>query len=240
MPYLALILIFLFVALPPAYADDRYPEPLATALANVVQTDSDLRHDWRFHVSLYSEDGPLLARFDGDAASDARWTLLSPPLAELTRAQQDVWDETRSEAENGAPESGLFLAADAAEIIAGDIELASETEDALIYTFSPYLGEEAMDVAMARHLVGEITIRRDAPMVEQIRLHAPDRFRPQMIIRIDAFEMVMQFSRFEDFAVPVLSRIASRVEGSAAFQDLSERTEMTIDTVEYLGRRTHP
>ncbi|GJL97587.1 MAG: hypothetical protein DHS20C06_14040 [Hyphobacterium sp.] len=235
MRFMVLVLSMLFGGFPATFAEDPLPEPLVAAFANTVPMDSDMRRDWRFQVSVYSEDGPLLALFDGENVGDAQWILLSPSVGDLTRIQQAVWDDTRSGTDDGESESGLFIGDDAAEIIGGDVELVAETDDTLTYTFAPYLGEDGMDAAIARHLVGEITIRREPPAVEQIRLYAPERFRAQMILRIDAFEMVMQFSRLDGLAVPVFSRIASRIEGSAAFQDISERTEMTFESIEYLG-----
>ncbi|WP_323762346.1 hypothetical protein [Maricaulis sp.] len=215
---------------------DGWPDPLVAAFASAVEAETDGRENWRFLADAYTVDGPLALRFDGEQQdNDHGWSLVTPSMSELTAVQRTAWDEIISPGDEEGETGGLFLASDAAELIADEIQLLAETEAELTYTFAPYLGADEMDAAMARHLIGEVTVRRDGSGPARIRLHAPERFRPHPIVRIDAFELVMEFQRLEGLAAPVMRRLSSRVEGSAAFQDIAEVTEMTFSEIEYLG-----
>ncbi|WP_304075722.1 hypothetical protein [Maricaulis maris] len=215
---------------------DAWPAPLATAFASAVETEADRRENWRFLADAYTVDGPLALRFDGEHLDvENGWSLVSPSMDGLTAAQRTAYAEIISPDEDEDDAGGLFLAMDAAELIGGEIQLLAETDSALTYTFTPYLGPEEMDIAIARHLIGQVSVRRDGSGLASIRLHAPERFRPHLVVRIDSFDLVMEFQRLDGLTAPVLRRLSSRIEGSAAFQDLDEVTEMTFSEVEYLG-----
>jgi|GEM_PF-1345986 len=215
---------------------DAWPEALVAAFASAVESDSDGRENWRFMAEADTIDGPLILRFNGGQLGVRNgWSLETPSEDELTSVQRSSYTEIISPDEEEDDAGGLFLASDAVELIGGEIRLLSQTEAELTYTFSPYLGTDEMDAAIAHHLIGEVTVWRDGSGPARIRLHAPERFRPHPIVRIDVFDLVMEFQHIEGLTAPVMRRLSSRVEGSAAFQDISEVTEMAFTEIEYLG-----
>lgn len=235
MRFITVLLAGLLLLPPAVRADDPVPEPLRLAMAAAVDDGVDLREDWRFQATLTLEDGPVIGRFDGAAPDGAQWSLVWPRQGSLTETQSAAWDEAQAGPEDEEDSGGLFLASDALSLIGGDIREIEQTVSHITYGFAPFLGPDSMDVTFARHLVGEIRIRRDIPAVEHIRMYAPASFKPQIILRINAFEMQMDFAPLEGHAAPVLVRIVSNIEGSAAFQSISERSEMRFDEIEYLG-----
>lgn len=219
---------------------EAWPAPLVAAFASAVEPDSDGRENWRFRAEAGTVDGPLTLRFNGEQLGiENGWSLETPSEGDLTTGQRATFAEIVSPDEEEDDDGGLFLASDAADLIGGEIQLLSETDAALTYTFAPYLGTDDMDAAIAHHLIGEVTVRRDGSGLARIRLHAPERFRPHPIVRIDAFDLVMEFQNIEGLTAPVMRRLSSRIEGSAAFQDIGEMTEMTFSEIEYLGATGH-
>ena len=231
------------LAVAPVHAQETLHPVLVEAFAN-----SDLaarEEDWRFTLRVTNDDGELVGRFDGSLADGERWQLVSPPEDELSDMQAGLWagfaeDEDEDGDEDGDDEAGdddtgngLFFSLAEADIAPGSLSLAEETGSGWIFDFEPELGDEEMDVA--GHLRGRLTIGGRPTEVQELRLWAPESFKPHFAVRLHAFEMVQAYERVDGVPAPVLTRLSQSISGSAAFQGFDQSFELAFSDIEFLG-----
>lgn len=220
-----------------AQADDAATsplQPLESALERSVSADRD--DDWRFVMTVTRGEGELVARFDGSRPEDERWSLVSPAEADLGDGLRALWEDLRSDDDEDDGEGGLFFSREDALFRPGSVDLHVQDADDVTYRFQPEFDEDDADNApFADYLQGEITVGRDRPGVRQMRLWAPESFKPNFAIRVNRFELVQEFAELEGMPAPVLVRMSQNVSGRAAFQTFEEGFEIGFSEIEYLG-----
>lgn len=214
--------------------DGPIPAILAEALANAAVPSDET--DWRFTVVFNGEGEELVAGFDGTRAADARWTLVSPPRAEMTELLDEVWNDLTDTGEDGDT-GNLFFDPNDADLLWDTASLSAESGTGFVYTFQPDPAEaDEEDAAFLDHIRGELTIDADRPVVTQMRLYAPESFKPHFAVRVQEFEVVQHYTRIDGIPAPVLTRLSQTVRGSAMMQSFSESFEIEFTDIEYLGR----
>ncbi len=221
---------------PAALAQSVHPL-LDTALARGL--DETEASAWRYTVTATTQDGVLVGRFDGAQPIGEEWTLVSPAEDELSDFQSEIWSgfsrrgENADEAAEGYG-SGLFFSVDDSDIVPGSFALAEEAADALVFSFQPQLeGREEID--MGEYLTGALTVSRDPAVVTQMRMWAPESFKPHMAVRLNTLDIVQEFTQFDDLPAPVLTRLSQTIRGSAAFQAFDQSFELVFSEIEYSG-----
>ncbi|MEP3071999.1 hypothetical protein [Maricaulis sp.] len=221
----------------PAYAQTGPAgelEAFEAALGRTVAGDNDA--DWRFLLTFTGSAGEIAARFDGAQPEADRWTLVSPPEADLTEEQQAIWDDVITSDDDEEDEGGLFFDGEDALFLPGTLNLHLQDADDVTYRFQPQFdAEDEEEAAFAEYLRGEITVGRREPGVRHLRLYAPESFKPNFAIRVNRFELEQEFAEMADLPAPVLVRITQNIEGSAAFQTFPEGFEIGFSEIEYLG-----
>lgn len=221
-----------------AFSDtSTYPQPLAEALSMGYEAPDEAV--WRFNMRVSMNDEAMELSFDGAQADGAEWTLISPASPDsLSEELSDMWVDMNTpdgEEEEGRGISvgsggGLFFTPETARLIAGNVERTSGGG----YSFSPDLdpGSDEAD-SMAEHLSGELSLAA-AGHVDRIRIFAPASFKPNAAARVHAFEMVMDFQRFEGLPAPVMTSMSTVVDVSALFQRQQQNVRFDFFDVEYV------
>ncbi|WP_323761454.1 hypothetical protein [Maricaulis sp.] len=234
-PVFALMVIFGWLAASSVQAlqsDDPVHPILGPVLSRGdIETEES---EWRYVVTLTNEDGVMVGRFDGTQPDDERWQLVSPARDQLSDTQLRMWSglQRRDDVDEG-PYSGLFFSADDSDIAPGSLALDEESSDPLVFRFQPRMDDE--DPAIVENLRGALTILREPGTVIQVRIWAPDSFKPHMAVRVNTFEFVEEFTVFDGIPAPVRTRLTQQVSGRAAFQVFEQNFEMTFTEIEYLG-----
>lgn len=219
------------------HADNSsFPEPLADALAMTYETPENAH--WRFVLDITTGDETLSVRFDGSRPDGEDWSLISPADPEtLNEDLSEIWVEMNTpndaeQAEGGSSigTDGLFFDAESALLVAGGVRSLGSGR----YAFTPNLdpGSEEAD-PMQEHLSGELSLA-DAGHVGEIRIFAPESFKPNAAARIHAFEMVMTFDHHDGLPAPIMTSLSTHVEVSALFQRQQQRMAMRFSDVEYV------
>ncbi|WP_421791963.1 hypothetical protein [Hyphobacterium sp.] len=220
----------------PAFADySSFPQPLAQALE--LAQDSPEGAVWRFtfHITIDGEE--MTARFDGTQPDGADWTLLSPASAdELSDPLAEIWTDMNTvddaeEADDGVSigADGLFFDEDAASMVSGGIEELGDGR----YAFRPNLDPDAEEPdPMADNMTGEVALSANG-YINELRIFAPESFKPNAAARVHTFEMRMTFDQLEGFPAPIMISMATDIEVSALFQRQSQSLEFRFSDVEY-------
>jgi hypothetical protein len=218
----------------PVLCDDSRPALLEQALS-VPETAIWQASDWRYTLTISSSEGPIIGRFDGAADIESQWTLISPTMDGLSDSQLELWNDT-IEDDPDDDGNGLLFGADEAEMIGGDIVELSSTPIHVTYGFTPDLSEDNGDDPLGGHVRGEVTVRRENPAVQSLRVYAPESFKPHPIARLNVFEMQMEFGFVDGLDHPLLQNFQTIIEGRAAFQAFGEHLTMRVTDIEYLGQ----
>ncbi|WP_417486388.1 hypothetical protein [Maricaulis sp.] len=188
--------------------------------------------EWRFLVTMTSDDGTMIGRFDGTRPDGERWSLVSPEQDALSDLQAGMWTGLQEPDEDGE-DSGLFFSADDSDITPGSLELTEETADHLVFNFRPQFdGEEA---AMAEHVRGALTVSRQGASVTRLRMWAPESFKPHFAVRLNEFDMVQEYTAIDGLPAPVLTHLRQSISGRAAFQSFDQSFELAFSEIEFLG-----
>tara|TARA_R110002096_G_scaffold2953_1_gene15115 strand:- start:1561 stop:2346 length:786 start_codon:yes stop_codon:yes gene_type:complete len=240
-----------------AHADSELQLPRLVESAFNAGADAPEEAQWQFTLTAdMGEHGGFVARFDSAQADDARWTLIEPASAEdLSDTAREAWtnmstpdddEDTSDDAAGddgeearsfsiGGSGSGLYFGRDGMELVAGGVAELRNTPSQVIYSFLPDLtdddGDDSMGEAMAEYLRGELTISRNNPFVELLRIHAPESFKPNFMVRIHAFEMEMEFERLAGHPAPVMTRFLTHVEASAMMQRVNQHMEFRFSDI---------
>jgi hypothetical protein len=217
----------------PVFSDDSRPALLEQALSGPETIVWDAS-DWRYTMTISSNDGPIIGRFDGSQELESQWTLISPTFDALSDSQTELWNDT-IEDDPDDDGNGLLFGVDEADMIGGDIVELSSTTINVTYGFTPDLSEDNGDDPLGGHIRGEVTVRRENPAVQSMRVYAPESFKPHPIARLNVFEMQMHFGSVEGLDHPMLQSFQTTIEGRAAFQSFGEHLTMNITDIEYLG-----
>lgn len=216
----------------PVQAQDAMPSLLAEALAqSAVEGDPE---QWEFTVSFRSDAGDLVARFDGSRPEDDRWTLVSPAREEFNEIHEEVWSDLTEDDED---DSGtLFFHVTDAEFDWDSATLVGETPEAVTFGFTPDAdGADEEDMVFLENIRGELTIDRSDSEVSQMRLYAPESFKPHFAVRIREFEVVQTYSRVEGMPRPVLTQMTQNVRASAMMQTFNEDFSIEFSDIRYSG-----
>jgi hypothetical protein len=216
-----------------ALSDNARPALLESALETPAEA-TWVASDWRYTLTVTSNEGPITGRFDGTADDGNQWTLISPAFDTLTDSQIELWNDT-IEDDPDDDGNGLLFGADEAEMIGGDIIELASTPLTVTYGFTPDLSEDNGDDPLGGHIRGEVTVRRENPTIESLRIYAPESFKPHPVARLNVFEMQMDFGVIEGLEQPLMQSFQTIIEGRAAFQSFGEHLTMRITEIEYLG-----
>ncbi|WP_300528380.1 hypothetical protein [Maricaulis sp.] len=221
---------------PAALAQNAHPLLDAALARGLDETEASA---WRYTVTATTQDGVMVGRFDGAQPIGQEWTLVSPAEADLSDFQSEIWTgfsrrgENADEAAEGYG-SGLFFSVDDSDIVPGSFSLAEEAADLLVFSFEPQLeGNEEID--MAEHLSGALTVSRDPAVVTQLRMWAPESFKPHFAVRLNTLDIVQEFTQLDGMPAPVLTRLSQTIRGSAAFQEFDQSFELVFSEIEYSG-----
>lgn len=213
-------------------AQDVMPAILADALAQSAVA-SDVAH-WQFTVNFSSEDGDLVARFDGARPEDQRWTLVSPAADAMNEMQAEVWSDLITDDEDES--DGLFFHVSDADFDWETASLEAENSSSVIFSFQPDAEQaDDEDLAFLEHIRGEMTIDRTDAEVSRIRIYAPESFKPHFAVRVREFEMVQTYSRVDGIPRPVLTRMSQNVRASAMMQTVEESFSIEFSDIRYSG-----
>jgi hypothetical protein len=217
-----------------ALMDDVMPAQLADAVAR-RHVEAGARENWRFTLTVESEVGTIIGRYDGSLLADQQWMLLSPMRADMTEEQMDIWIDTIEPDEGETADGGLFFSDEEAEIFGGDYVVLPAATNRISYGFTPNLGDED-GARMEGHINGEVTIVQDTGVIESVRVFAPESFKPHPIARLHTFELRFGFELLDGQSVPHMTSFSTQLSGNAAFQDFSQDLTLRFSDVEYIGQ----
>lgn len=220
----------------PAFANTTdVPQPLAQALE--LAQESPEGAIWRYTLDIIIDGEEMTARFDGSQPDGADWTLLSPASPDdLNNALGEIWTDMNTpddgeEAERGISigRDGLFFDVNAARIVSGDIRDLGAGR----YGFAPNMNPDSDDSdAMADHMTGELVLS-GLGHIEQVRVFAPESFKPNSMARVHTFEMRMTFDQVEGLPAPIMTSMATEIDVSAMFQRQTQSLHFRFSDVEY-------
>jgi hypothetical protein len=225
-----------------AYSDSSiHPQPVSDALA--MTHDASNEAVWRFNVRVSMDDHSMDVGFNGALEDGAQWTLLSPASPEdLVDDLSDMWTDmiTPDDSENAddgdggglsiGSDGGLFFTAETASMVAGNVQRMAGGQ----YSFDPDIDPESEENdSMAEYLDGELALA-SAGHVEQIRIFAPESFKPNPAARIHAFELIMNFQHLDGLPAPVMTSMSTVVDVSALFQRQQQSVRFEFSDVEYI------
>ncbi len=151
---------------------------------------------WSFTQSSNDGGKVEVTRYDGTKAGMDKWTLLSidgkkPSKRQLKKYRKKMRKNLEHKKEQGAEEhdGNIFLAT---LVKPGSLKLAEENELHSIYHFRPVMDEDD-EKEMEQYLYGEMIIRRDIPLIKQVRLYSKGEF-PVDGAKIKIFNQLMQFA----------------------------------------------
>ena len=103
-------------------------------------------------------------------------------------------------------------------------ERTSETEGAVIYTFTPEPGEEAdsNERKLFRKLIGTVAIDPISAGVQSFQMHLPEPMKPNMLAKIETFSMFVQCDTAPD-GRSYSSRMDMEIVGNAMGRSFGER-----------------
>jgi hypothetical protein len=217
-----------------ALVDDVMPAQLAEAVAR-RHVEAGARENWRFTLTVESEVGTIIGRYDGSLLADQQWTLLSPTRADMTEEQIDVWIDTIEPDEGETADGGLFFSDEEADIFGGDYVVLPATENRLSFGFTPNMGDDD-GARMEGHINGEVVIVEDTGVIESVRIFAPESFKPHPIARLHTFELRFGFELLDGQSVPHMTSFSTQLSGNAAFQEFSQDLTLRFSDVEYIGQ----
>lgn len=214
-----------------------YPEPLADALAMTYEAPEEAH--WRYVMQVTMNDASMQVRFDGSQPDGEQWQLVAPASEDgLADILVDVWQDLNqpdAEDENAGDgisinaTEGLFFSSDTADVVAGDVVSTGTNQ----FTFRPDLGSDEEDDAMRSFMTGELSLA-PAGHVDQIRVFAPESFKPHVAARVHAFEMVIRFDRIEGLPAPIMTLLSTEIDISAMFQRQQQAVRFEFSDVEYV------
>ncbi len=209
------------------------PAALEAALPAAELTDN--RENWRFAITVTTDEGVMQGRFDGAAAEDARWSLISPAEDELDGTLLEIWEDMRTPDDDREDDGGLLFKREDFEFVPGSVSVISETAEAYRYSFAPQM-DEGDAAAFADYVQGEVIVRADQPEIQQIRIFATESFKPNVAIRVNEFEMIQEFETLEGMDAPVMTGMRQSLSGSMAFQRFEQSVEIRFEDIEHIAR----
>jgi len=218
-------------ALAQVQVSDVHPELDAVLSRGAITTNET---EWRYLVTMTSDDGVMVGRFDGTLAEGERWQLLSPTLEDLSDLQEGMWSGLQESGDGEDTEGGgLFFSTDDSDIVPGSLRLAEDGESRLVFSFQPQMDEDEME--MGEHIRGALTVSRDPLAITRLRMWAPEGFKPHFAVRLHTFDMVQDYVQLDGLPAPVLTNLSQEISGSAAFQSFDQSFELAFTEIEYLG-----
>lgn len=208
------------------------PAPLAQAIS--ASNIEDSRDNWRFRVTVTTDEGEMRGQFDGTALEGQQWTLLHPAEAELEGTLLEIWEDIQTDEDDAEDDGGLFFQGDDFEYVPGSIASLGGPDSGLRYQFAPQMDED--EAAFAEFVSGEVLLGGEEPHVQQIRIFATESFKPNVAVRVNAFEMVQEFALIDGLPAPVMSRMSQTIAGSAAFQSFEQNVDIRFEDIEFISR----
>jgi hypothetical protein len=86
---------------------------------------------------------------------------------------------------------------------------------------------------MQDHLTGELSLSEQGH-VGEMRIFAPESFKPNAAARVHAFEMRMTFEQPDGLPAPVLTSMSTHIDVSALFQRQTQQLDFRFSDVEYV------
>ena len=162
------------------------PAPLSDALAELATNSGD----WAYTRQTSGTDGDYVERFDPSLPRDKQWSLLEYAGAAPDESHLAYYREHYDELfDRESP-----AAAELHDVIKpGSVELVEQSDQVLIYRFA-INADDADDEKFVKHLEGRITIARDVPSVQSVRIAARAPFKPAMTVKITEFSLAMEFA----------------------------------------------
>jgi len=222
-----------------AFSDSSlYPQPVSDALTRTHDASDEAV--WRFNMRVSMNDDVMVVGFDGAQADGAQWTLLAPETSDaLTGDLSDMWadmitpDDNDDSEEGGlsvGSDGGLFFTAETAAMIAGNVRRVAGNQ----YSFDPDIDPDSDESdSMVEHLDGELALATTG-FIEQIRIFAPESFKPNPAARIHVFELVMDFQQLDNLPAPIMTSMSTVVDVSALFQRQQQSVRFEFSDVEYI------
>jgi hypothetical protein len=212
----------------PAYA--QADAALVEAAIAAMESRAEPGQRWSFLRTVTVGEESFTATFDPSRPADEVWSLASPASEdalsrELRGAYRGMRDETDADLElvfGGDPEEEVELR----DQIEG---LALLSEDAIraVFSFAPGgallgPGDGGEAPGWVRHLSGELTVAKAAPVIETLRVFAPESFKPVPVARIDEMELVTRFAEIEPGGPVATVSIHIRAVGNALFRAVDQ------------------
>lgn len=227
----------------PAAAQDRIGQSATSGgLLDRVLAEAP-RHDgvgyayrMRMFVLAEDEEETLISRFDPSLPAGDRWKMIDREGEETGEGGQVQFSDDED------PNGGL---PDYAEMAHGlkpaDAVLTSETESEAVYSVARGI-PAYLDDDMSRfsdYLQSELVIEKtgaNAPYIRQIRLHAPESFKPAVIATMRRLEVVVSFAPQGERGDILPTALDLQVEGTALWIDFGTTTDIRYDQYRYVGK----
>lgn len=215
--------------------------PLAQAIAEAAAQEIAGRYAYIRHIRVDAKDEVLdkVERYDPDDAAGDGWTLLTVDGKEATAEDIEDYAADDHSAEGADDPFTLYR-----EVV-GDLkfedavlleETGSRAEYRLLTVDHALFDEDSDDFAgqLVAHLVVDKT--GPSPFVSLYRVYAPEPFRKAMVAKVNAFETVFSFMRYDETGdvLPQSVRVHLSVE-ALLFIDIDADTNIAFRDYQYRG-----
>lgn len=167
-------------------------------------------------------------RIDTSKEIGDRLELLSPNETSLSNDAQKKLEQLKKDTE------GDIWCNDFAEDVPADATVLRETAESVTYGFQPAPSDDDDMAKVAEYLTGEITVRKEDPVVLGFSLRAPEPFKPVAVAKIKTFSMAVS-------CVPApngethIQEMNFNINGSAMMRAFEEKEHRFVHNVTILS-----
>lgn len=172
--------------------------------------DTFLEH-WSFTETRTANEEIRYASYDPVRSVGNGWELLSlngeAPDEDAIADFLEEKAERKAEREESEDEDGLFDM-----VTPGSLELLEENSERWRFSFQP---RDEEDEEFMEHVAGELVVVKKGRYLGSLTLRSRGPFKPRTGVKINEFEMQMQFSPVSEEGPIVPQSLKSRVSGKA-------------------------
>ena len=195
----------------------------ADALIEAAQARADATPLYSYEMTFLVEDTQVQSLIDPSAPVGQRIQVTSPDEESWPDGFADhiaVLDERTT---------GAIWCNDFAAMVPANAERTGETDDGVEFAFTPVPGEEAddMEEKIFKRLDGRAVIDPDTAGLLAYRMSLPKSFKPNMMARINSFDMVVDCTPGPD-GLTHIQTFSMNLAGSALGQEFGQTDRREI------------
>lgn len=186
-----------------------------------------------FRKTIEQPDVRVVLRYD--PSQKPPWSVIGDPV-DTAEAAARSHNEALIGAET-SPDRDALMTEPRKLMTQGDAQFLREENGAWVYNFDLKEGVEmaggGQKADITSYLKGEIFVDKDSRQLSGMRFYAPEPFKPAPVAKVKEMNVRIDFAPVDGGEGPlVMTREATKVSGSAMFQDFSEQSTATYSGFE--------